>query len=526
MRCGAKSVVLVEADGGGTILSASAYEMDFNSEIDILTEEWLHAFAKAVALIPKKIRKRVQLVIPPNNEVFVRHVHIPDVTEKSAGEAFRFECEREFVGGNADWCFDIYHMNGRINHAFAMAIHKTFLDRIVDILLRNGVHFSYVCPEILLNTIALNGCVEAPMNSMLVHIGATSSYVSCIGSDAEYFRTLPISGMVLNRTICDARKVSAARADELQLEFLGQGDSENRVFMTYYAKQFAQKLRQEIKKSELFYCRTFGQNPIGRLYLTGSRCGLYRYFKTEDDVELIEMFDSMKGRIGGGVTAGEIDILRDNIGTFIGAANCLRENRKDVLNLFAVDFSDQVEFQRQHVSYLLILVVISLLTLAGLKILKKDVIDLSTKRDMLSARMLEIDVDVARYAEVLREKTESHEFIKNAKLTIASQVAWAGILNELQAKIKALRMAWIDSLSWNTKKDGNGRDKISLVVKMFVVDDAAKSAANERISDFIESLGDGAIGTIENVKMLQANKYVLSFSFDIAIREQSGIFLK
>jgi Tfp pilus assembly PilM family ATPase len=527
MRCSAEKVVTVEVDPMGIILHANKYDIQCSPETDILTEEWLQALSRAIAKIPMAIRKKITLVIPPDEEIFIRHIQIPDVTERSTKEAFRFECEQQFPDGAEEWCFDFYQTKGQVNNAFVVAIHRTFLDRIVDVLIRNKLQFSYVCPGVLLNTVAMQSHIDSSLNSMLIHIDKTCSYLICSGDNIEYLRTLPISATDFNRSISQSQKVSMTQAEELQLEFLSDKDSTNRTFMTYYAKQFSHKLRQELKKSELYYCRTFRQPPITTLYLSGGRCGLYSHFKETTEVEMVDVFDALKNNISQDLRADEVGLIKDELGVFVGAAHCLRNAQTKILNLFSVNFTNQIEFQRQNFGYWLTLVVIALLTLTGLKILKKDVIDCTTKRAALEAKLFETDIDVTRYTEVSQERTAYHSFIKDAKLALYSQATWIDLFNELQSKIEVLKTAWVESLVWEDRKNDTDFDRIKVMAKILMIDGDARQTANKDIENFITSLGGmESAQRIDNIKMSSSSDHILSFSFDIVLKKQSEILLR
>jgi hypothetical protein len=395
----------------------------------------------------------------------------------------------------------------------------------VDILIRNRVHFSHICPEPFLSAMAMRHCRALSDNYMVVYLGERASYLSCTGESAEYFRMFPLAGADLSKTISSAQKITVARANELLEDFLKNPESENRAFLTYYAKQFAQKFRQELKKSELFYCRTFKQPPIGKLYLTGCRNWIYDYFQWDENVSGVDLFKALKHRLGSGIRKEEIDILSWHIGSFVGAAHCIKNNEKNLLNLFSRDFSTQVEFQRQNFEYLLVMVIITLLALTGLKMLKKDFMALTTKRATLEAKLFETDVDVARYTELKNARAEDHGFIKNAKAAVYSQAAWSDFFQELQAKLATLKTAWIEYIGWEDR-DGSGEFyRLTMTARMFLPNADVRKAAAKNIERFIVSLADIAIvDQAENIKMSQIDDRNIVFSCDLILKQNSEIF--
>jgi hypothetical protein len=529
MRCDVKSIVLGEVDGGGSILRAWYYPISAGDELQCNSDKWLLAFSQTLSQIPKKIRKNVTFVVPPNGEVFIKHVQIPDVTKKSAMEAFRFECEHEFPGGIEEWYLGIYQIDERSNHAFGVAMHGSFADRMIDILIRSKIQFSFLCPEIFLTKVAIREATKDFTNSMLIHVGTTSTYLVCMGGGVEYFRTLAMAGANLSRTIADSQKISIARAEELQSEFLKNQGGESHAFMTYYTKQFCQKLRQEFKKSELFYCRTFSQSPVEKLFLTGSRKDLYARFKADEKREMVDIFDLMKDHINPKMKREEVDMVRGDIGAFVGAAHCLKNGRSHakILNLFSPNFSNQVDFQRQNLGYLLITAAVTMLALLGLKVLKKEVAALQAERAALTAKLFQADTDASRYMEISREREDMYWFIKNAKAAFDSQLAWAEVFNELQSQVATLKTAWIDSLSWEDREDGENGDRVKILAKMLILRDESKKSINGEIEKFALSLGKmPAVERMENMHMSWQNDNVLAFSFDLVLKQQSKIFAR
>jgi hypothetical protein len=264
--------------------------------------------------------------------------------------------------------------------------------------------------------------------------------------------------------------------------------------------------------------------------LTGYRRKLYDFFTAKDkdrDIKIVDLFESIAGNIAPGVKEDELEIIRRNVGTFVGAAYCLRNKQTKLLNLFSSDFSSQVEFQRQHFGYLLIFIALTMLALTGLKALSKDVKSLATKKTELEAKLLEIGTDTARYEELAGERETLRSFIANAKLSMYAQYAWADLFNEIQSKIETLKTAWIESLEWIDGKNGEDCDRIKISAKMLVTDGEAKLSASKLIEDFIESIGkmDSANG-IEHIRLARHDENVLSFSFDIRLKPQSELLVK
>jgi hypothetical protein len=171
-----------------------------------------------------------------------------------------------------------------------------------------------------------------------------SSYLACIGNGAEDFRSIPITGTGLIKTIVESQRIPIAKAKTLLSECFTSLEEENRAFMKYYPKQFSQKLRQKIKMSELFDCRTFKQLPIKKLYLSGRKRHLDNSFNSEGDMEIINVFDILKNNINANMSKDEISLFKEKIGAFLAAAHRLREKQMQILGLFSVDFRTKSNF--------------------------------------------------------------------------------------------------------------------------------------------------------------------------------------
>jgi Tfp pilus assembly PilM family ATPase len=194
---------------------------------------------------------------------------------------------------------------------------------MVDILIPNKIDFGYICPEIVLNTMAIQKYADCPANSMLVYMGENSSYLAYIGEWAGYFRSLLIAGTCRMKTITESQKVSFEKAKSLLLELCTNRENENCAFMAYYLKQFSHKLRQEIKRSELFYRRTLKQSPITKSCLTGKESHLYDTFNAPGNMEIINVFNIFKDKFRHQLHQEEVMLIENNIEVFVGAAYCL-----------------------------------------------------------------------------------------------------------------------------------------------------------------------------------------------------------
>jgi hypothetical protein len=66
---------------------------------------------------------------------------------------------------------DIYENNGLSNQALGIAISRPVCEQMGGILIRNKIDFSYICPDIVLDSTAISKYRDCRANDMLVHIG-------------------------------------------------------------------------------------------------------------------------------------------------------------------------------------------------------------------------------------------------------------------------------------------------------------------------------------------------------------------
>lgn len=525
MRCGANAISVAKVTRDCIITDVSFYSIT-NDPIGIDdAAEWLKLFAQAINKIPKNIRRSISFVIPPNKHTVIGYINIPDVTDKSKKEAFQFECNGLFPGGKDEWAWDVYQPFDGSNYAYVFGIRHTFAEQFVDILLRNKIQFKYIYPEVLLNNISVKQCLNIAGSVIVANVGSQVSVLSCLSHSAEYLRNVSISSSDLTRTISDAQKISIEQSVRLQDEFFGGKENDNSALMAYYIKQFIQRLSQEIKRSELFYCRTFQQSPVSTIILTGKARKLCRHFRHDDNVNIIDVSEISSRYIA--ISDHEkSEHIKENICSFIGAAYCINNKRTNFLNSLVSNFVNQSEFQRQNIGYLLLAVAVTLIELTALKICSKDVLALEVEKEALSAKLVEMNTDSIRFREASNAAKKYHQFIHGVKMSFDSQAEWSKILHILQSKIAELKTAWIDSMEWNDENVGNGRQCIHFVMKQWIEDPGMKKQYNDCLESFIEKLSDNdIIDHVENLAIDDDDDTVISLSFDVILRSSGKMVM-
>lgn len=522
MRCGADTISVVKVTRDCVITDASFYSITDNPIGVDDVAEWLKLFAKAVNQIPKNIRRSILFVIPPNQYTVISYINIPNVTDKNKKEALWFECGSLFPGGEEEWNLDIYQPFDGSNYAYAFGIRRSFAEQFVDILLRNKIQFKYICPEVLLNNIAIKQCFGVSDPEIVVNVGHHVSFLSCLGHASEYLRNVPISSSDLTRTIADAQKISLGQAERLQKDFFDGVEDDNSALVAYYTKQLTQRLNQEIKRSELFYCRTFKQAPIATIIFTGQARRLCRYLLHVDGVNIVDIADSASRYISVSDT-DKTEQIKDNICSFIGAAYCINNKNVNFLNSFGANFVNQSEFQRQNIGYLLLAVAVTLIELTVLKICSKDVLALEVEKEALSAKLVEINTDSIRFREASDAAQKYNQFIQGAKIAFGSQAAWSELLHIMQSHIKSLKTAWIDSMEWNDDKVGNDLQRVHVVIKQWMENSWQQKKYYDDLRRFVSELSNNSmISSIEHLVM-DDEESVINLAFDIILDSSAKV---
>ena len=483
MRCGAKNALVVGVTDSGIISSVLSYDIKMNVEEGSL-EDWLIAFAATISQIPKKIREKITFVIPPNKSVLIKHITIPEVTTKSAQEAFRFECENSLPGGSEDWKWDIYRINEKSTHAYVFAMRINFSERFADVLL------------------------------------------SCIGDSELYMRMIEVSGCDLNKTISSSQNITLAQADVLQKKFENKSSGEDEALMSYYVKQFTQQVRQEIKRSELFYCRTFNQQQIEKVYITGNKGPLYEIFQKAGNVVEVSLFDVLHDRVGSSLSEDDVSLIRGTIGCFIGALYYSLDKNTNFLQILSSDFISQVEFQRQNFGYVLFAFVCTLLILAVLISLNKDVKKFDSNIASLESKISKIAVDSDEYGKLLEEERKLKAFVKDSNTALSSQTAWVEFLEELQSKISKLKTAWVESMHWTDKAKTKTCDKLEIDAKMIILGGKPDDSIGKFIENFVDSLSQSKKVSRANIlRVGNFDDHTIEFSVEVVFNEKSGIII-
>ncbi|MDR3274235.1 MAG: hypothetical protein LBS87_02825 [Puniceicoccales bacterium] len=527
MRCGTNYVALAMFDDSGKFTDALSYPIHHDGSGD---EAWLAALSKTIEEIPSDFKLNTVLVIPPNNKIFVKYLELPEVEKDNHRQALKFEFQRNFPGSEEEWIWDTYHCEVEDNGAFVVAMQRIFAERLLDILLRRKINFSYLCPEIVLDAIALQEHVKDFQSTMLLHIGSESSLISVNGKNVQHVRMVPLAFDWVDGQISNSQQIPAPDARKIKLEYvqkLSQSPA-GLTFITYYIRQFANKMQQELKRSELFFCRKFNQSPIKRIILSGKCMDIVTFSEVIAELNANTKIETankvMEGALGESLDGAKRDILSHNIFAYVGASSCVLENKTKLINLFSEDFKNQISFQRRHPSYMAAMVTVVFASILGLKLLSQKVNLLEFKKLALEAKLRESALDTQKYHETITSERRLRDSIVKIKGALYSQDAWISLFSDLQQSIKILKTSWIDSLKWNDFIDNDGRDTVHVVAKIFIDDREKSDEVAGDIERFLTSLRQSnSVAETVNTVISPVENSVLTFSFDIKLNQDSQI---
>jgi hypothetical protein len=526
MRCGTNYVTLVAFNDNKKFTDALSYPIRHNGSGD---EAWLTALSKTIEEIPSDFKLNTTLVIPPNGKIFIKYLELPEVEKDNCKQAIKFEFQRNFSGNEEEWIWDTYRHETGSGGAFVVAMQRIFAERLLDVLLKRKVNFSYLCPEIILNVIALKEHVKDFQNTMLLHIGSETSLISINGKGAQYMRAIPIAFDWVDNQISTSQQIPVPDARKIKLEYVQKlsQNSAGLTFVTYYIRQFVGKIQQELKRSELFFCRTFGQSPVTKIILSGKCMDIVTFSDILSELNAstrIEMANQLAGDVfDDSLDGSKRNILLHNIFTYIGASSCVLEHKTKLINLFSENFKNQISFQRRHPSYMAAIVTLVFASILGFKLLSQQVNLLEFKKLALEAKLRESTLDAQKYHEAIASECRLRDSIVNIKNCLYSQNAWISLFNDLQQSIKILKTSWVDSLKWNDSVD-NDNQVIHVVVKMFLDEQRESDEIANDIEKFLTSLEESSsIAKTTNTVISPAESNVLTFAFDIKLTQDSWI---
>lgn len=542
IRCGSKSLtaaVFQDFNGVPKIVDVISIKLEPKSDSE---EDWLLSLSGALEKIPLNVRYNTEIVVPPNSDVFIKLIKIPHSSSLNFKQALQFEFNHAFRGGTNEWVYDVFQPNEQSDSAYCFAMHRIFIEKFLDCLLRAHVDFKYLCPEHLLNNFALKS--KGIYDAVCVHIGKKSSAVTFVGKRFSHVKNINIAGDWINHKISEAADVDYDVAEKRKLD-LAVGSSEKNItdssFIVYYLTQFAQSLYSEIKKSELYYCSRFAEAPVSTVVISGNG-GNYEQvnavFKEKLKGNVISDFSIFSDCLDESLTDDKKNIIKQCIGAFYGGALCLFLQNMQPVNLFSDDLQDQLIFQRNSPRYMILIITFVIFMLLCFKFLSKNVAFLEDKKISLIEKSKAADRNITNYNEMLVSYSSVIKGIDNLKQVFDSQSEWINIFAQVQNVMAKAGNTWINEIDWcdympRVSKKNISQDSciksdrsFKLTLKRFndqknSGESSVKNIINSLISD-IENLS--FVSSVRDVQLNKESDEILQISFEIVLKEKFGVF--
>ena len=537
IRCGSKvltAAVLQDFNGIPRIVDVISVELTPKSDS---SDDWLVAVGEALEKIPVHVRYNTEIVVPPNFEVFVKLIKIPHSNSLNFKQALQFEFNHAFRGGVDEWVYDVFQPNKKSDSAYCFAMHRLFVEKFLDCLLRAHVDFNYLCPEHLLNNFALKS--KGIHDAVCIHIGKKVSAVTFVGKQFSHVKNISIAGDWINNKISEAADIEYDAAEkrklDLALDSAGK-DVNDSSFIIYYLTQFAQTLSSEIKKSELYYYSRFAELPITKIIVSGNG-GNYEQvnsiFEEKLKCSVISDFSIFSDCLDSSLADDKRNLIKQCLGAFYGGALCLFSKDMTTVNLFSEDLQDQLVFQRNSPRYMVLVITFVVFMMLCFKFLASNVVFLEDKKLAFIEKSKECDRNIENYNKMFSAYSCITQGIDSLKQVFDTQAMWINVFSQLQNVMSKAGNTWIDQFEWrdcaphiaknnNAQASGSASSKsIKLTLKHFndknfSTENAVKCAVDSLMLD-IGKMDFASI--VKDVQLKKESDEILQISFEIVLKE-------
>lgn len=522
MKCNMESVVIVRFTDDHQIKEVIERPIKLK---ELSIDLWLSELYKVLASIPRSVRREISLVIPPANIIFVQMIHVPDVTPDGLEEAIQFECEQKFPGGASEWYWDVYRPHKDQRESFAFAMRSDFADHFVDVLIRNKIEFSSICPGILLESYFRQKRKADGQVSLWVHLEKDCTFLGCLGQNCSYFRKLKLGTHELLNGIMNAQKIGAPKAEEMLKGFMDNPNIEYGALISYYVKQFAQKVRQELKSTELFFCRTFHQEPAQERSLSSDKALLILSFLNEPSLP-IQNNGAENESMWTALTDEQRSMLLGMEAEIMGGYEAYMDSETERLKLFNQAFSGQVAFQSKNLSYLLLAIILTLLALGWVKYEQKQCLLMDAQCRNKSAHITEVEGDILRFRELADQDSKIKAFTGGAIQAFCAQKSWGDFLGGMQQAIENAGDTWIESFIWSDGLEGEG-ESIRVKMKFLGCDEDSKQAIPRKIEVCLDEIKQiPFVQEVVNTTISLWENYVITVEFTIKLKPEAGVLVR
>jgi len=214
------------------------------------------AFANAV---PKKIKTKRVVCSLPEVKAFLRIINIPQMSEKEAHEAVKWEMEANIPMSidqvYYDWQavpFNFSRDKSKMS-VLVVAVAKTIVDQYLDVVHQAGLEVAALEIESIAQARSLLNQKEKKMTTLIVDIGdRRTGFLIAYDNVPCFTSSIPISAQSMTEAIAKSLKLSQKDAEVAKVSYgIGSALKNDHVFKA--VQPVLENFSSEIKKSIDFY---------------------------------------------------------------------------------------------------------------------------------------------------------------------------------------------------------------------------------------------------------------------------------
>lgn len=241
------------------------------------------------------------VVALPENQVFMRIIKVPEMSDKDLKNSIQFEAEQYIplplkeVSLSYQKIDGDFEDKGKINVQL-VAARKTVLEKYIELLKRAKLTPRALEPETLSIGRTLGDSEQFPLATIIVNVGYTNTLIVITYKGfVRFTRSLPMGGDALTRAIQQGLKLDYMQADEYKKIYgMDATQAEGKIFNIL--KPLFDNIILEIKRSKIFFTTHNPSVSINRVVITGGTAlmpGLLFYIANNMDAE-VEMANPWK----------------------------------------------------------------------------------------------------------------------------------------------------------------------------------------------------------------------------------------
>ncbi len=285
------------------------------------------------ALAAKGIKTFQTVVGVSGQSVFLRFVRLPPVPKKQMDQIVCYEAQQQvpFPIEEVRWDYQVLSAAAEEERDVVLvAVKNDILEQINRSFTESGLRPNLIDASVLaiVNCLAYNQIIHPGTSSLILDIGAKTTYMIVADRGALWIRNIPIAGNHLTQAIVEALDVDPEEAEQIKVGLsIGQAeigfDNEMKQKLNNAVEKALGRLFGEVLRSLGFYR---SQNPnatINDIYLCGSGTalrGLDQAAKERFNLP-VKRLDSLAGfKVSSGISIAELNRSRPFLAGALGLA--------------------------------------------------------------------------------------------------------------------------------------------------------------------------------------------------------------